>query len=68
MTETWLYAEGDEAHITEQTSDSYQFHSFLRLGRRGGGIVAVAKHSLRSLSTERLAYDIFEAVETKFRS
>ena len=50
MTETWLYDQGDGAHITEMTPDGYQFHSFLRCGRRGVGIALVSKCSLKSIS------------------
>ena len=38
MTETWLYASGDEAYVTEMTPSGYLFHSFPRIGRSGGGI------------------------------
>ena len=43
MTETWLYANGDEANITEMTPSGYLFHSFPRIGRRGGGIAIMFK-------------------------
>ena len=42
LTETWLYDQGDEAYITDMTPDGYQFHSFPRCGRRGGGIALVS--------------------------
>ena len=46
MTETWLYASGDEAYITEMTPSGYLFHSFPRIGRRGGGIAVMFKSAL----------------------
>ena len=64
-TKTWLYDQGDEAYITDMTPDSYQFHSFPRCGRRGGGIGLVSKCSLKSKSVKRLNYQRFEAVEAK---
>ena len=56
MTETWLCDQGDEAHITDMTPDGYQFHSFPRCGRRGGGIALVSKCWLKSVSVKRLNY------------
>ena len=68
MTETWLYDQGDEAYTTDMTPDGYQFHSFPRCGRRGGGIALVSKCSLKSISVKRLNYQSFEAVEDKLFS
>ena len=65
MTETWLYDQGDEAYITDMTPDGYQFHSFPRCGRRGGGIALVSRSSLKSISIKWLNYQSFEAVEAK---
>ena len=65
MTETWLYDQGDEAYTTDMTPDGYQFHSFPRCGRRGGGIALVSKCSLKSISVKQLNYQSFEAVEAK---
>ena len=65
MTEIWLYDQGDEAYITDMTPDGYQFHSFPRCGRRGGGIALVSKCSLKSISVKQLNYQSFEAVEAK---
>ena len=65
MTETWLYDQGDEAYVTEMIPDGFQFHSFPRCGKRGGGIALVSKCSLKSISIKRLNYQSFEAVEAK---
>ena len=65
MTEAWLYDQGEEAYITDMTPDGYQFHSFPRCGRRGGGITLISKCSLKSVSVKRLNYQSFEAVEAK---
>ena len=64
MTETWLYASGDEAYITEMTPSGYLFHSFPRIGRRGGGIAIMFKSALSdSISMHPLPFNSFESVE-----
>ena len=63
-----LMSQGDEAYITDTTPDGYQFLSFPRRGRRGGGIALVSKCSLKSISVKRLNYQSFEAVEAKLFS
>ena len=37
---------GDEAYITEMTPSGHLFHSFPRIGRRGGGIAIMFKSAL----------------------
>ena len=64
MTETWLYASDDEAYITEMTPSGYLFHSFRRIGRRGGGIAIMFKSALSdSISMHPLPFNSFESVE-----
>ena len=66
MTETWLYASGDEAYITEMTPSGYLFHSFPRIGRRGGGIAIMFKSALSdSISMHPLPFNSFESVELR---
>ena len=66
MTETWLYANGDEAYITEMTPSGYLFHSFPRIGCRGGGIVIMFKSALSdSISMHPLPFNSFESVELR---
>ena len=64
MTETWLYASGDEAYITEMTPSGYLFHSFPRIGRRGGGIAIMSALS-DSISKHPLPFNPFESVELR---
>ena len=61
MTETWLYASCDEAYITEMTPSGYLFHSFPRIGRRGGGKSALSD----SISMHPLPFNSFESVELR---
>ena len=49
----------------EMTPSGYEFHSFPRLGQRGGGIAVVTKLCLGSLSVKRLAYVSVKAVDAK---
>ena len=66
MTETWLYASGDEAYITEMTTSGYLFHSFPRIGRRGGGIAIMFKSALSdSISIHPLPFNSFKSVELR---
>ena len=66
MTETWLFASGDEAYITEMTPSGYLFHSFPRIGRRGGGIAIMFKSALSdSISMHPLPVNSFESVELR---
>ena len=66
MTETWLYASGDEAYITEMTPCGYLFHSFPRIGCRGGGIAIMFKSALcDSISMHPLLFNSFESVELR---
>ena len=66
MTETWLYASGGEAYITEMTPSGYLFHSFPRIGRRGGGIAIMFKSALSdSISMHPLPFNSFESVELR---
>ena len=47
MAETWRYEQGDETYIAELTpSGYYDFYSFPRTGKRGGGIAVVAMGKL----------------------
>ena len=66
MMETWLYASGDEAYITEMTPSGYLFHTFPRIGHRGGGIAIMFK-SLQSdsISMHPLPFNSFESVELR---
>ena len=43
MTQTWLYAKGDEACIAEMTPRGYVLRSFPRTGSRGGGIALIVR-------------------------
>ena len=63
MTETWLYASGDEAYITEMTPSGYLFHSFPRIGRRGGGIAIMFKSALSDSIS--IPFNSFESVELR---
>ena len=66
MMETWLYASGDEAYITEMTPSGYIFHSFPRIGRSGGGIAIMFKSALSdSISMLPLPFNSFESVELR---
>ena len=66
MTETWLYASGDEAYITKTTPSGYLFHSFPRIGRSGGGIAIMFKSALSdSISMHPLPFNSFESVELR---
>ena len=66
MTETWLYASGDEAYITEMTPSGYLFHSFPRIGRSGGGIAVMFKSAPSdSISMHPLPFNSFESVELR---
>ena len=57
LTETWLYALGDEAYITAMTPAGYEFRSFPRVGSRGGGIGFITRLSLSScISYKPLPY------------
>ena len=61
MTETWLYAQGDEAEITPRC---YVLRSFPRTGSRGGGIALIVLDPFcDSTSFKRLSFQSFEAVE-----
>ena len=63
LTETWLQEVGDEPCIKEMTLPDYVFHSFPRVGRRGGGIAVLMSQSLAPKVTFRcLSYASFEAV------
>ena len=64
MTETWLYAQGDEACIAEITPRCYVLRSFPRTGSRGGGIAFIVRDAFcDSTSFKRLSFQSFEAVE-----
>ena len=64
MTETWLYAQGDEACIAEMTPRGYVLRSFPRTGSRGGGIASIVRDAFcDSTSFKRLSFQSFEAVE-----
>ena len=66
MTETWLYASGDEVYITEMTPRGYLFHSFPRIGRRDGGIAIMFKSALSdSISMHSLPFNSLESVELR---
>ena len=54
MTETRLDASGDKAYITEMTPSGYLFHSFPRIGHRGGGIAIMFKSALSASSAVQL--------------
>ena len=56
MTETRLYASGDKAYITEMTPSGYLFHSFPRIGHRGGGIAIMFKSALSASSAVQLIW------------
>ena len=63
LTETWLQEVGDEPYVKEMTPPDYVFHSFPRVGRRGGGIAVLMSKSLAPKVTFRcLSYASFEAV------
>ena len=63
LTETWLQEVGDEPCVKEMTPPDYVFHSFPRVGRRGGGIAVLMSKSLAPKVTFRcLSYASFEAV------
>ena len=63
LTETWLQEVGDGPCIKEMTPPDYVFHSFPRVGRRGGGIAVLMSTSLAPKVTFRcLSYASFEAV------
>ena len=64
MTETWLYAQGDEACIAEMTPRGYALRSFPRTGSRGGGIASIVRDAFcDSTSFKPLSLQSFEAVE-----
>ena len=64
MTETWLYAQGDEACIAEMTPRGYMLRSFPRTGSRGGGIASIVRNAFcDSTSFKPLSFQSFEAVE-----
>ena len=65
MTETWLYEQGDEAYIADLTPSGYEFYSFPRTGKRGGGIAIVAKVSVGKLTAKPLDSYVFEVVVAK---
>ena len=57
---------GDEAYITEMTPSGHLFHSFPRIGRRGGGIAVMFKSALSdSISMHPLPFNSFESVELR---
>jgi len=41
LTETWLYAKGDEVYESTMTPDGYDSYFFPRHGKRGGGIASL---------------------------
>ena len=41
LTEIWLQEVGDEPCVKEMTPTDYVFHSFPRVGRRGGGVAVL---------------------------
>ena len=57
---------GDEAYITEMTPSGRLFHSFPRIGRRGGGIAVMFKSALSdSISMHPLPFNSSESVELR---
>ena len=66
LTETWLYAEGDEAYESAMTPHGYKSYFFPRRGKRGGGIAFIIKSNLsRYVKLTPLNYSSFESVEMK---
>ena len=64
MTETWLYAQGDEACLAEMTHRGYVLRSFPRTGSRGRGIASIVRDAFcDSTSFKPLSFQSFEAVE-----
>ena len=64
MTETWLYAQGDETCIAEMTPRGYVLRSFPRTGSRGAGIAFIVLDAFcDSTSFKPLSFQSFEAVE-----
>ena len=74
MTETWLYAKGDEACIAEMDASvtrGYALRSFPRTGSRGGGIAFILRGTLSvtvHLSNACPFTESFEAVELHIRN
>ena len=61
LTETWLYAQGDEACIAEMTPRGYVLRSFPRTGSRGGGIAFIVRDAFcDSISFKPLSFQSFE--------
>ena len=67
LTETWLYAEGDEAYESAMTPHGYKSYFFPRRGKkRGGGIAFIIRSNLsRYVKLTPLNYSSFESVEMK---
>ncbi|XP_072037652.1 uncharacterized protein [Amphiura filiformis] len=66
LTETWLYAEGDEAYESAMTPHGYDSYSFPRSGKRGGGIAFIIRSALsKNVKFTALTYTTFESVEMK---
>ena len=66
LTETWLYANGDEAFMAALTPAGYDLRSFPRQSGRGGGIAFVVRNSLTPFITfTPLHFSSFEAVLLK---
>ena len=66
LTETWLYAQGDESYIAHLTPAGYVCYSFPRVSSRGSGIAFVVRNSLSASASFRpLDFASFECVEMK---
>ena len=66
MTETWLYAQGDEACIAEMTPRGYVLRSCHRTGSRGGGIAFIVRDAFRDYIFQTPVLSVFRGCRASY--